>query len=87
MKRFPDVVQNLNNGHQCIFFFDNGYGASVVRHDFSYGHEDGSWELAVIKGTPDAWYICYDTPITNDVEGFLSRDEVDNLLNQIEALK
>lgn len=27
--------------------FDNGYGASVVRFTYSYGFEQGLWELAV----------------------------------------
>jgi hypothetical protein len=31
--------------------------------------------------------LCYDTPITSDVEGYLSEDEVTELLKQIQELK
>lgn len=78
------------NGAQYIFRFPNGYGASVVKHDFSYGHEDDLWELAVTKyenSSADAeWDLCYDTPITADVEGFLTDEMVRDLLGKIKGL-
>jgi len=67
-------------------FFDNGYGVSVVRHYYSYGAYEGLYELAVIKGTEDDWNICYDTPITDDVLGHLSEEEVEVLLYEVENL-
>jgi hypothetical protein len=75
-------------------FFDNGYGVSVVRFTFtspfgfggSYGSEEGLYEVAVIKGTEDDWNICYDTPITDDVLGHLSEEEVEVLLYEVENL-
>lgn len=73
-------------GIQRIYRFDNGYGASVVRFTYSYGFELGLWELAVIKFNGEDYELVYDTEITNDVIGYLSEDEVDNLLTQIEAL-
>jgi hypothetical protein len=63
--------------------FDNGYGASVVKHDFSYGGKDGLYELAVIDTKGD---LTYSTPVTNDVEGYLSEDDVTKLLEQIQQL-
>lgn len=71
---------------QKIYRFRNGYGASVIRNSISYGHELGLWEVAVIKWNEDEWSLCYDTEITNDVIGYLNEDEVDNVLQQIEAL-
>ena len=71
---------------QKIYRFRNGYGASVICNDISYGHEEGLWELAVIKWNEDEWSLCYDTEITNDVIGYLNEDEVDNVLQQIEVL-
>ena len=62
--------------------FDNGYGASVIRGPFSYGGEDGLYELAVM----DKDGLCYDTPVTTDVEGRLTEDDVTTLLAQIKAL-
>lgn len=81
----------INNGIQCVFRFENTYGASVVKHDFSYGHELDLWELAVIKFEDDNkwnehWYLNYDTPITNDVIGWLTNEVVLNLLQQIKEL-
>lgn len=77
----------VNNGIQYIFKAKNGYGASIVKHDYSYGGKDGLWELAVIQfEANNDWDICYDTPITNDVLGHLSDDEVNETLEKIEKL-
>jgi hypothetical protein len=73
-------------GIQHLVFYPNGYGASIVKHRFSYGGDKGLWELAVIKGNEEDWDICYSTPITSDVEGWLTESEVDELLIKIEAL-
>lgn len=73
-------------GIQYLAFYPNGYGASIVQHEFSYGRDRGLWELAVLKGTKEDWNICYTTPITSDVLGYLQDNEVDKLLTQIEAL-
>lgn len=45
----PFRVRELNGGVQALFRFPNGFGASVVQSIGSYGHEDGLWELAVLK--------------------------------------
>jgi len=78
---------SINEGIQKIYRFDNGYGASVVKHKFSYGYNQGLWELAVIKFGAARWNICYETPITGDVLGSLTDEEVDELLNKIEKLE
>ena len=87
MKTFNDLefkeLDSFYEGIQARMVFENGYGASVVRHNFSYGGKDGLYELAVIKGDN----LCYSTPITTDVEGYLSEDEVSELLKQIQELK
>lgn len=74
------------DGVAAKIFFGNGYGASVVRFIGSYGSEDDLFELAVLVGTKKKWGLSYDTPITDDVEGHLSEDEVTTLLGKIEAL-
>ena len=81
-------VRYINDGVQYLFKFDNNYGASVVKHSFSYGGNNGLWELAVIKYTKDGsnWKIAYDTTITNDVIGNLPEDEINKLLKDVEAL-
>ena len=63
--------------------FENGYGASVVKHDFSYGGKDGLYELAVLDTKGD---ITYSTHITDDVIGYLTTQEVTDLLEQIQKL-
>lgn len=70
-------------GSQRIYRFENGYGASVVRHERSYGGREGLFELAVLGPDGD---LCYDTPITNDVIGWLKPKEVDGLLDEISKL-
>lgn len=71
------------NGYYWSFMFPNGYGASVIKHDGSYGHQDDLFELAVLK---DGEGLCYDTPITGDVIGWLDNQEVLDLLKKISEL-
>lgn len=73
-------------GTQVVHKFDNGYGASVIQTPFSYGGNEGLYEIAVIKWEDNDWSICYDTPITNDVIGYQTEEEVDMVLTAIEAL-
>ena len=74
--------RNINGGIQKIYKFQNGYGASIVKSPISYG-----LELCVIEYDDDGdWSICYSTPITDDVLGYLTHDKVEVLLEQIEAL-
>lgn len=67
-------------------FFDNGYGVSIVSGYGSYGGESGLFELAVLVGNEDKWDLTYDTPITNDVIGWLTEDEANEIANQVAAL-
>ena len=71
-------------GRQKLYHFKNGYGASVVKHEGSYGGKSGLWELAVLDAEG---HLCYDTEITDDVIGHLNDPQVDALLNQIANLK
>jgi hypothetical protein len=90
---YPDT------GIHAIHFFDNGYGVSVVRFttEFggSYGADVGLYEVAIIKRYVQKgygadldwnWNICYDTPITDDVLGWQSEEEVEVLLYEVENL-
>lgn len=73
----------INGGEQVKYLFPNGFGASVVSHAYSYGGASGLWELAVLG---QDGHLNYDTPVTDDVIGWLDEGEVDALLSQIEAL-
>lgn len=71
------------NEYQKIYKFGNGYGASVVCNSMSYGGSKGLFEVAVLDATG---YIVYDTPVTNDVVGFLDFAGVADILQQIQNL-
>lgn len=68
---------------QWKFRFDNGFGALVIRGPHTYGGRDGLFELAVLG---QDGHLNYDTPITNDVEGHLTGEQVQELLDRIAAL-
>ena len=70
-------------GIQKLYQFDNKMGASVIRHEGSYGFKNGKWELAVLDETGE---IDYSTEITNDVIGHLTWAEVSKTLRRIQAL-
>lgn len=70
------------DGNKACVQFANGYGASVICHDMSYGGREGLYELAVMKDDE----ICYSTPVTDDVLGWLYPSDVTAILGKIEQL-
>ena len=75
--------KKIHDGDQWLFKYDNGYGASVVKHDFSYGGKKGLYEIAVLDSTGD---LCYSTPITDDVVGYATENKVLDTLHRIKSL-
>jgi hypothetical protein len=88
MKTFKDLkFETMNDefmyGKKSRIHFDNGYGASVVSHNLSYGGKSGLYELAVLKDDE----IHYDNHIADgDVRGYLNEQNVTELLLQIQKL-
>ena len=58
-------------------------GASVIRGATTYGGREGLFELAVME----EGRVCYDTPITDDVIGYLSVVGVISILDKIRDLR
>ena len=86
MKTFKDLQFKQHPSADGIIsriIFENGYGASVVRHEYSYGGKDGLYELAVLSNDGE---LTYDTPITDDVLGYLTTNEVTEILIKIQQL-
>ena len=84
MKTFRDLIFKTNPiGIQSSIKFDNGFGISVVKSDFSYGGKLGFYEIAILDEKGD---LCYDTPITNDVIRFLNEFQVSDYMIQIQKL-
>ena len=79
-------VKELLGGVQAIFQFENGYGASVIQNEMSYGREENLWELAVLEWNDGESSLCYDTDITDDVIGWQTPQQIDALLQYIQAL-
>jgi hypothetical protein len=89
MKKFEDLEFELINdapfmvGKKSRMHFDNGYGVSVVSHSYSYGSRDGLYELAVLDSNDE---ITYDTTVTSDVIGYLTEEDVSNIMKQVQEL-
>lgn len=99
---FEEKIEGAIHRKQARIFFSNGYGASVVQNLIylpdrniagdivvvagSYGAEKGLYELAVLSFGNDGWTLDYTTPVTSDVEGRLTPEDVSDLLAKIEAL-
>ena len=88
MKTFNDLQLEIRSdgflsGKTSRIMFDNGWGASVVSHTFSYGGKDGKYELAVLDKDGE---LTYETPITNDVIGYLREIDVTDVMEKIQKL-
>ena len=88
MKKFEDLefdklTDPFMSGVRSRMIFENGYGVSVVSHTYSYGGKDGLFEVAVLDEDGD---LTYNTPVTNDVIGFLNPDEVTEIMEEVQKI-
>jgi len=63
--------------------FPNGWGASIVKNDMSYGGKSGLFEIAVLDNDGK---INSQTDITDDVVGWCDDKDVDRILTAISKL-
>jgi len=76
-------MQSEHNQYRKTYTFNNGYGASVICNQSSYGGDNGLFEIAVLDINGN---LCYYTPITDNVIGHLTFQEVADTLKEIESL-
>jgi len=72
------------DGIQAIVEFPNGFGASIIKSDFSHGGKSGLFELAVLDN--DTGNINSTTDITDDVIGWQDENDIDRILTAISKL-
>jgi hypothetical protein len=73
-------AEHWAGGEWYVVTCPNGYGASIIRNKTSYGGDQGFYEVAV---THTDGKLCYSTPITNDVIGWLHPYEVKDIVEKI----
>lgn len=72
-------------GKQLLAEYPNGYGASVITSRMSYGSREGKYEMAVLHGEDQQ--LCYASPVTGDVIGWLEPPKVIEKLHEVAALE
>ena len=55
---------------------------SVIRSSMTYGGSEGLFELAMLRDDK----CCYDTPITDDVRGWLEVEDVLDILKDVQRI-
>lgn len=80
----PTEIKHIFDGIQYIFRFDNTYRVSVIKHRFSYGYEQGLWEIGVLD-ILDEFETGYDF-LGNGVIGYLNVEQVNELLEKVKNL-
>lgn len=68
---------------QAKLSFDNGWGASIIQSEYSYGGKKGLFELAVLRNGE----LCYTSPLGDDVIGFLTKKQVMENIKKIKEFK
>jgi len=81
--KFLDYTSKAPNDYKHRWLFKNGYGISVIRTGYSYGEDEGKFEIAVLKDNK----LCFTSKITDDVIGHLTSKQVLEIGLRISKLK
>lgn len=67
---------------QAKMEFENNYGISVLFGTMFYSNGVDTYEVGILKNGR----MCYTTPITNDVIGNITEEEVTDIMREIQEL-
>ena len=70
---------------ECYRFSVPGHSdmeVSVIRSSMTYGGDEGLFELAMLRNNK----CCYDTPVTDDVRGWLEVEDVLDILKDVQRI-
>ena len=83
--KFKDLEfeQMEGRGIQALASFRNGFKVSVVKHQFSYGGDNGLYEIGVFNATGS---MCDPLDWGDDVKGWLTPELVEKELKSIVAI-
>lgn len=80
-----DASPHPAGGTHLRMFFKNGWGVSVIRHQYSYGGREGLFEIGILNEEAN---IEYDNPVNTDgVIGWLTAQDVVAYMNVIASLE
>ena len=86
MKTFTDLAFRPHGtpgfGTQATMAFDNGFGVSVITGKYAHSSGGSPYELAVLHNGE----LTYDTPITDDVLGWLTEADVTRAMLDVQEL-
>lgn len=71
------LLEDFND--QTVYRFPNGYGASVIYGEYTYGLEIAVLEF--LDNEENYWTITYDSGLTEDVFGYV--EDLDGVLDDI----
>lgn len=83
IEKYLIVKEPMFGGIHYEFRFKNGYGASVIKHNCSYGRYSDEWEVACLYNG----VLCYPKLMDGDVIGYLKDNQVNKLLRLIRDKK
>lgn len=70
-----------HEGVRAGIHFENGYGISVIRTEYAYCDYQ-TYEVAILDKDG---HVCYDTPITNDVLGYQTEEDITRIMEEMQA--
>lgn len=73
---------DTRHASQARYTFDNGYEVSVLFGTPFYSDGIDTYEVAILKDGD----LCYDTHITDDVLGYRTKEEVTEIMKQVQEL-
>lgn len=91
MKTFTDLkfeayskmsMPNFIGHKQAKLAFENGYEVSVLFGNMFYSNGIDTYEVAILLDGN----LCYNTGITDDVIGYITADEVTDIMKKVQAL-
>lgn len=76
---FEGLLCNPENTERRRVWFENDFGLSIIRGQFTYGESEGLYEVALIHGSEDKYILAYVRGLWPDVKGHQTLEDIEKL--------